>query len=74
MKRLGGCKGKVIASDALREWPRAKLFMRKLMAIALLPAHCIADAFEVLVATTEADITLYFQDLTHIIEDNGSEK
>lgn len=48
---------------ALSEWPRAKLFMRKLMAIALLPAHCMTEAFEDLVTTADIDITTYFQDL-----------
>lgn len=37
--------------------------MRKLMAIALLPAHCMAQAFEDMVDTADADITMYFQDL-----------
>lgn len=37
--------------------------MRKLLALALLPANCIADAFHHLVNTADADIVMYFQNL-----------
>lgn len=63
IKNFGIDKGKKRAYESLKAWPIAKLFMRKLLALALLPANCINNAFYNLVASAEHDIVTYFHNL-----------
>lgn len=46
--------------NALKAWPRGKLFFRKLLALALMPNTKIITAFNRLVQSADEDIRIYF--------------
>ncbi|XP_015120532.1 uncharacterized protein LOC107043511 [Diachasma alloeum] len=59
-KKLASLKGKKKIHRNMKICPRAKLFLRKIMALALLPFDRIEGAYQNLIADTDLDLRTYF--------------